>query len=246
MSGIRSIFKSSYLLHSIKHPDAAIAFLTRAGKICKLTGSTREQVKSFFWDLASTAIYDQLTKVVLAQEKHMQGDSTLTPLKAPLIYVICRILSPRIVIETGVSSGVSSAFILRALQDNGLGHLYSIDVPSSTLTQAGKEVGWIVPSGLRDGWTLIAGRGTEILPTLLEKFAQIDVFLHDSDHSYQNMTAEFRLVWPHLRVGGVLLSDDVNWNRAFKDFAKEVQQEPVIISGFGGIRKRSNLRHPTH
>jgi predicted O-methyltransferase YrrM len=44
-----------------------------------------------------------------------------------LLYAICRILLPRIVVETGVASGFSSASMLQALEDNEVGELYSID-----------------------------------------------------------------------------------------------------------------------
>jgi len=48
------------------------------------------------------------------------------------LYVFCRHFQPEIVIETGVYYGASSAFILKALEANGKGHLYSIDLPDVT------------------------------------------------------------------------------------------------------------------
>ena len=46
-----------------------------------------------------------------------------------LLYVICRVMKPTNVIETGVASGASSAFILLGLDKNQHGTLYSIDLP---------------------------------------------------------------------------------------------------------------------
>ncbi|MBS7618991.1 hypothetical protein KEJ25_10485, partial [Candidatus Bathyarchaeota archaeon] len=43
------------------------------------------------------------------------------------LYLIVRVLRPKYVVETGVSAGRSSAFILCGLCDNGEGELYSID-----------------------------------------------------------------------------------------------------------------------
>lgn len=48
---------------------------------------------------------------------------------APFLYVLCRISRPGVVVETGVGPGVSSTFILRALQRNRSGSLISIDLP---------------------------------------------------------------------------------------------------------------------
>ena len=42
---------------------------------------------------------------------------------------VCRLLEPQVVLETGVAYGVSSAFILRALEENGHGILHSVDLP---------------------------------------------------------------------------------------------------------------------
>jgi hypothetical protein len=41
-----------------------------------------------------------------------------------------RSLKPRVIVETGVASGLSSAHILRALAANGTGTLHSIDLPN--------------------------------------------------------------------------------------------------------------------
>jgi predicted O-methyltransferase YrrM len=46
----------------------------------------------------------------------------------------------------------------------------------------------------------------------------IDMFLHDSSHSYRHMLWEFRQFWPRLRDGGLLVSHDVQMNAAFPEF----------------------------
>ena len=39
-------------------------------------------------------------------------------------------------------------------------------------------------------------------------------------HTARQMLFEYRVAWRHLRSGGLLLSDDVSWNRAFWAFTK--------------------------
>ncbi|MDQ1280386.1 MAG: hypothetical protein QG670_1649 [Thermoproteota archaeon] len=46
-----------------------------------------------------------------------------------VLYVLCRQLKPYVVVETGVAGGMSSSYILCALEENKYGRLYSIDVP---------------------------------------------------------------------------------------------------------------------
>ena len=81
-------------------------------------------------------------------------------------YVICRALRPRVVVETGVGSGVTTSFILQALAANDEGHLWSIDLPPIGAEQF---AGSFVPQPLRERWTLLRGRSRDLLPPLLNK-----------------------------------------------------------------------------
>jgi predicted O-methyltransferase YrrM len=148
------------------------------------------------------------------------------------LYCIVRAVQPEIMVETGVASGISSAFILRALRDNQKGRLFSIDLPpipdqdgnvpgdmNWTLPE-GVEPGCAVPPSLRDRWELLIAPAQTALPSLLERLEWVDIFLHDSDHSYEHMTWEYEQAWPHIRRGGLLLSDDVGLNSAMIDFCR--------------------------
>ena len=129
-------------------------------------------------------------------------------------YLVCRLLKPAVVVETGVAYGVSSAFVLRALEVNGYGALYSVDLPPLRRDYA-TSWGVAVPETLMERWTLHRGPSSRVLPGLLEELGKVDVFLHDSLHTHRNMRREFEAVWPRLRPGGILLADDVERNRAF-------------------------------
>jgi len=64
------------------------------------------------------------------------------------------------------------------------------------------------------------GDSRDLLPRLLKDLdGSVDVFFHDSDHSYTHMMWEFSTVSPFLSQGGLLVSDDVAGNTAFWDFA---------------------------
>ena len=159
------------------------------------------------------------------------------------LYDICLRMRPERVVETGVHHGVSSAFILKALKETGRGRLYSIDLPNieyQTDHQSKQndvllvpETGFLVPQDLRINWDVLIGDSKEILPTLLRSIDPIDIFHHDSMHTYEHMTFEFETAWPHLRAGGLLLSDDVNWSKAFDDFCKTRKLEYRIHKGIG-------------
>ncbi len=170
----------------------------------------------------------------------------------PLVYAICRLLYPRHVVETGVAAGDSSRHILRALHENGKGRLVSVDQPGHDRTLSvsgvkgypragvsGPQVpGSLVPEPYRGRWDLVIGKTQDVLEDVLSDCGSIDIFLHDSEHTYECMMFEYRAAWEHLREGGLLLSDDVSWNPAFLDFASEIGRTPGIIGGnFGGLRR---------
>jgi predicted O-methyltransferase YrrM len=153
------------------------------------------------------------------------ADTTL----AHLAYYACRIIRPQVVIETGVGHGITSAFILKALAENDMGHLYSIDLPAFKRGSE-KFIGNAVPERLRNKWTLTLGLSGSILPGLLGKLGKIGMFLHDSDHSYHNQKTEYSLVWKYLPRGGVLLSDDINNSNAFIEFIERQKVQPIAVT----------------
>ena len=136
---------------------------------------------------------------------------------ARLCYLACRLVVPDVVVETGVAYGVSSGYILRAMEENGRGTLHSIDLPPLR-REYERFWGVAVPEDLRDDrWRLHRGSSSRILPGLLRKTGPVDLFVHDSLHTGRNMRREFEAAWPNLRPGGLLIADDVERNQAFAD-----------------------------
>ena len=107
------------------------------------------------------------------------------------LYSIVRFLKPSTVIETGVASGFSSSHILKALAENNKGHLHSIDLHyrDGVTVPKGKPLGWVIPEQLKTRWTLHLGESKKVFPKLLQRIGTVDLFLHDSRHSYVNMIA---------------------------------------------------------
>jgi predicted O-methyltransferase YrrM len=176
-------------------------------------------------------------------------------------YVAVRLLRPDIICETGVFDGESSATTLLALERNGNGKLISIDLPAvdpiesstdrmqdATLPQ-GCLPGWIIPDDLRHRWELLLGDSKVLLPQVLQKHPVLDIFFHDSLHTFEHQYFEYSAAWPNVRTGGLLLSDDILWNHAFQKFCAEKNQPYVNIAdrnhhywtnfneGFGATRK---------
>ena len=129
------------------------------------------------------------------------------------LYALTRWRRPAIVVESGGFLGMSSAFLLKALVDEGLttAKLYSMEWSEDC------DQGALIPNELRSQFVPLRGKVEDFMRSdELPSF--IDMFLHDSSHSYRHMLWEFRQFWPRLRDGGLLVSHDVHMNAAFPEF----------------------------
>ena len=235
---------------ALQHPAKAWTYLRRIG--------SRRWVEALFADdaeyrgmskeIESSKLIQQLNARLATKFERLQGrtvrgnayiSGTMLTSHASALYAYIRKRVPETLIETGVCNGFSSAIILRALEKNGKGHLYSIDYPEFTNSVAddfwaGKggavvpgdeQSGWLVPHELRDRWTLKLGKSAVELPPLLNALGKIDFFIHDSEHSFENQLFEFRLAFRHLARGGVLFASDIGWSKAFDVFSKEISDQ---------------------
>jgi hypothetical protein len=145
------------------------------------------------------------------------------------IWTVIRHLRPDVVIETGVAHGMTSRFILEALERNGSGNLWSIDLPPvNPVTR--QEVGVAVDRvALRNRWHYIAGTSRRRLPAVLSQHRMVDLFIHDSLHSARNVAFEMDLAWKHLRPGGVMVVDDIDINPSFQAFAERHPEHVSLV-----------------
>ena len=196
------------------------AVLAEADAVAAVTGETPEHY------------------TLVCQEFDSQGgDSALygaRPELERIAFGIVRLTTPATVVETGVAQGVTTRAILSAMDDNGVGRLYSVDLPV-LFADEDDFVGRLVPEELRTRWDLELGPSRQLLPSLVSRAAPLDIFLHDADHTYPSQMEEYRTAWPALRSGGILISDDVG-NPAFVDFAEEVNGDRSSLPAGGAER----------
>lgn len=140
------------------------------------------------------------------------------------LYVHVRSLKPQHVLETGVANGVSSFFILRALRENASGWLHSIDVSS--------DVGRLLTKDEKECWdlhVLDVGSLGKSLTAAFTKLPRLDLFIHDSDHSYRWMRREYELAARQLVSGAWLTSDDADSSYAFAEFCCRRHLRPTYL-----------------
>lgn len=132
---------------------------------------------------------------------------------------LIRTFKPEIVVETGVWEGLGSEYILKALDDNGSGVLYSIDPMDPEHLSNGMETEAV--GGARSlyedhpiihpRFTLIRAMSQDALRPLLDKTGPWDMFVHDSDHGEACQTFEYEFAWEAVRPGGIIVTDDPFW-----------------------------------
>jgi len=254
------------IIKGIKNPGRALNFLKKdlilepKDYIFELTEKNIQEIKkytkeikekkefnNYIWDR-----YNSFEKQLIKNKKSTGAGGTSREMGI-ILYIVIRLIKPEIVLETGVASGISSAYILSALKENKKGKLFSIDLPyeidkeyplnyikkeGETFIPRDKNPGWLIPEELKKGWHLEFGKSSEKLLPLLNELKSIDIFIHDSEHSYENMIWEYQTVWPFLKENGILFSHDINWNTAFDEFCKEVKRQGIKYrEEFGGIKK---------
>ena len=181
-----------------------------------------------FWALWPQVIEEMQAKGIRVGPESFKGWNDGDAGLVRAIWCLTRHLHPLNVVETGVAHGVTSRFILEALERNGMGHLWSIDHPPLEHvwhSQIGLAVGGQYPAR----WSYIRGSSRRRLPDVLSQLGQVDLFIHDSLHSEHNVRFEIDLAWAALRPGGAIVIDDIDANWGFRTFTEAFSGYRAIV-----------------
>jgi predicted O-methyltransferase YrrM len=171
---------------------------------------------------------------------------------ALFLYWLVRRLKPRTILQTGVCNGLSTAFMMLGLVKNGSeGTLRAIDLPAvfapndpswtiegkvyGAVIPEGKTSGWLVPEAYHERLEIWNGNAKDLLPKMVDEVDSIDLFYHDSDHSYNHMIFEFHQAKRKLSKDGLVVADDVAWNASLWDFADECGVPSYNFKGSVGV-----------
>ena len=164
-------------------------------------------------------VWDQIVSE-LGELEQLDADVRL----AEVVWQITRAVRPQVMLETGVSRGVITRVALEAMEVNGCGRLWSIDLPPHDLPD--NQARTVVDRRLYSRWVYLHGSSRRHLRPLLRRLGPIDVFVHDSQHTERNMRFELSHAMGALRPGGILVSDDVHSNEAW---ARVVGSDGLVI-----------------
>lgn len=191
--------------------------------IARVTGRTETNVERVLREVSQVLEDEE----AIFRTLESSGRTYYAQFPAPLdLYAIVRLLRPTHVVESGVSSGLSTAHILMALRKNRKGTLHSMDLPAyqkdakrrrgelSWSIPPGRGSGWAIPLRLKEGWDLRQGRSEDFLPNLLRELPEVDLYCHDSPWTPRHLAFEFEAIRPHLHAGSIVVADNTDVNPA--------------------------------
>jgi len=85
-------------------------------------GITKKELMDYYYGLRNCK--DIIRKIYEIQAKVPRSRYGGYP-NPEIFYILMRKVKPKIVVETGVSFGITSSFILQAMEDNGFGTLFN-------------------------------------------------------------------------------------------------------------------------
>lgn len=207
--------------------------------LAHITGASPTRIRSYLDEPIGTPDFAAHLHSAEKQFRRLSIESAdLFAKKVLNQYATVRALAPELIVETGIANGVSTSYLLLAMRMNGRGHLHSVGLSDPRYLPGGRESGWLVPEWLRAPWKVHLGDAREILPSLFAQIGNVDMFIHDSLHTYEHMMWEFEASYPRLRVGGLLFADDALWNNAFSEFVQRYGvSEARVLRGVGFLLK---------
>jgi predicted O-methyltransferase YrrM len=177
--------------------------------ISAVTGAEIGRIRAWMRELEEDKyLAEQLTKRLSSNPR--RGVCAKEPHWARRLgwYSLVRAVEPDHVIETGTHLGLGSCVIAAALLRNGHGRLTTIDIDP--------DAGYLI----EEPWASVVDRRTGSSLDVIAELKDVDVFLHDSLHTYDYETMELTAVEPNLRPYAIVLSDNAHDSSALSTWAE--------------------------
>ena len=139
-----------------------------------------------------------------------------------LLAMFSKMLRPRRILEIGTYMGYSALCLAEGLGDDG--KIITLDIQPET-NEVAKEFWARTP--IYSKIESYLGNALEIIPMLHETF---DLVFIDADK--ENYANYYDLVFPKMRVGGIVLADNVLWSGKVLDTETNNDESTIALSEF--------------
>lgn len=128
-----------------------------------------------------------------------------------LIQHAIEVAKPALACEVGLAYGISSLYILDAMQRHGNGRLIGMDPAQHDGTWRGGGLFNLQRAGFADRYEFHEDTSQRILPRLAEAGTRIQFGFIDGWHTFDHTLVDFFYIDQMLDVGGVVVLDDVGY-----------------------------------
>lgn len=142
-----------------------------------------------------------------------------------VLSMISKLTYPRNILEIGTFTGYATLCLCEGLQKNG--HLHTIDIKEELVDIQRK---YFDLSGFGSQITQHLGDAIDIIPTIDQQF---DLVFIDADK--ENYINYFNLILPKMKVGGIILSDNVLWSGKVVEPIQENDLSTKILLQYNSI-----------
>jgi predicted O-methyltransferase YrrM len=142
---------------------------------------------------------------------------------------LVREAGPRSCLELGTGIGISTAYQAAAMNLNGGGRLLSLD---GSAEYAGVAERGLAELGLA-GVEFAVGPIMDSLPDAVTRVAPIEYALIDAEHTEEATMDYFHGVVPHMAPGGMMVFDDIPWDRELRRTWQRIAKDGRIEGAYG-------------
>jgi len=154
------------------------------------------------------------------------------PVQGRFLEMISKMLQPKRILEVGTYTGYSAICLARGLKDGG--KLITIEINDELIEKSRQ---FFAKANLQDSIESMHGDAINLIPQIDDEFDLIFI-----DAEKERYIDYYKLCFPKLKKGGVLIADNVLWDgkvydesnnndsatKAIKQFNKMVQEDPEV------------------
>lgn len=136
-------------------------------------------------------------------------------LQGRILSLLGKLIRPKLIVEVGTFTGYSAICLAEGLAPGG--KLITFEVNDEMVPIAQKH---FAAAGLNDRIEVRTGDAATLLPAISET---IDLVFIDADK--ENYTAYWKILFPKLRPGGIIIADNVLWSGKVLDPEEKQDEE---------------------
>lgn len=150
-------------------------------------------------------------RTILASGEEVKADSYIDASCGDLLQRAIKTLRPRVGVEVGLAFGISTLYILEALQETGGEKLIGMDPAQNDDHWRGGGLHNVRRAGYESLYEFHESSSQQLLPALVGQGQRIDFAFIDGWHTFDHTLIDFFYIDRMLNPGGIVVFDDVGY-----------------------------------